>query len=123
MSDLQLSKRALLGAFALAAVSVPVVFGLAQGDRDLIPLVRINPEYPPAALAAKLEGEVNLQFTVTTTGTVKDIVVMDSTTPEFEGPAVTALSRWRYQPPAAERAGVRTIIRFQLAAESPAPPR
>lgn len=127
MSDLPMSKRLLLGTFALAAVLVPVAFGIAQGDRDLMPLVRINPEYPPAALAAKLEGEVTLQFTVTATGTVRDIVVIDSTAPEFEEPATHALSRWRYQPPResdqpVERPGVRTIIRFQLEPGSP-PPR
>jgi TonB family protein len=122
MSELRLSKRIALGAFALVAVSVPVVFGMAQGDRDLIPIVRIAPVYPPALLAAQVEGEVNLRFTVTATGTVKDIAVVHSTAPEFEEPAITALSRWRYQPPAeGERPGVLTMIRFQLNAPGAAP--
>jgi bla regulator protein blaR1 len=123
MSALPIQKQLLLATLALATVLLPVVFGAVSGrteaqsapsDPELRPLVRINPEYPPAALAAKLEGEVNLEFTITAAGTVRDIVVVSSTTPEFEEPAVTALSRWRYQPPPAERPGVRTIIRFQL---------
>jgi bla regulator protein blaR1 len=130
MSVLPIEKKLLLGTLALATVLVPVVFGAVSGrieaqstpsDRDLRPLVRINPEYPPAALAAKLEGEVNLEFTITATGTVRDIVVVDSTSAEFEQPAITALSRWRYQPPPADRLGVRTMIRFQLAAGGPPP--
>ncbi len=122
MSELHLSKKILLAACALAAVSTPIAFGVAQGDRDLTPLVRIAPNYPPALLAAQVEGEVNLQFTITATGTVRDIVVVDSSAPEFEEPAIVALSRWRYQPPAGgDRAGVRTIIRFRL--NGPADPQ
>ena len=44
----------------------------AGSDRDVIPLVRINPDYPPRALSRGLEGWVQVQFTITATGTVKD---------------------------------------------------
>jgi TonB family protein len=127
MSVLPIQKKVLLATLALATVLLPVVFGAVSGrteaqsapsDPDLRPLVRINPEYPPAALAAKLEGEVNLRFTITAAGTVTDVAVVSSTTPEFEEPAIAALSRWRYQALPSERPGVLTIIRFQLAPES-----
>lgn len=119
MSKLPIQKKVLLGAFALATLLTPIVFGMAQGDRAYVPLVRINPEYPPSALAARLEGEVNLQFTIAANGTVKDILVVESTAPDFEAPAMAALQRWRYQPVTeddrpVEVPGVRTIIRFAL---------
>jgi protein TonB len=120
MSKLPIEKRILLGTFALVTLLTPIVFGVAQGDRNLIPLVRIAPIYPPSALAAKLEGEVNLEFTIAANGTTKDIVVIESTAPEFEEPAITALQRWRYAPATAndgqpvEVPGVRTMIRFAL---------
>jgi TonB family protein len=130
MSVLPIEKKLLLGALALATVLVPVVFGTvggrieAQSNPGAQPqpqiLVRIAPLYPEAALAAKLEGEVNLQFTIAANGTTKDIFVVDSTAPEFEAPAITALSRWRYAPTttgdgeAVEVPGMRTIIRFAL---------
>ena len=44
----------------------------AGSDRDVIPLVRINPDYPPRALSRGLEGWVQVQFTITPTGTVAD---------------------------------------------------
>jgi TonB family protein len=121
MSQLPIQKKIVLGTFALVTLLTPIVFGVAQGDRNLIPIVRINPNYPPSALAAKLEGEVNLQFTIAANGTTKDIVVVESTAPEFEAPAITALQRWRYAPATTESGqpvevpGVRTIIRFDLA--------
>jgi TonB family protein len=130
MSVLPIEKKLLLGTLALATVLVPVVFGTVSGRTEAQAnpggqpqpqiLVRIAPRYPEAALAAQLEGEVNLQFTIAANGTTKDIVVVDSTAPEFEAPAITALSRWRYAPTtigdgeAVEVPGVRTIIRFAL---------
>ena len=131
MSVVPIRKRLLLAALALATVVAPIFIGAgssrpaaaqaqARSDRDVVPIVRINPEYPPSALAAQLEGEVNLQFTITATGTTKDIVVVESTTPEFEAPAIAALQKWRYVPASendqpVEVPGVRTIIRFELA--------
>jgi bla regulator protein BlaR1 len=131
MSVVPIRKKLLLAALALATVMAPIVIGAvgsrpaaaqaqARSDRDVVPIVRINPEYPPSALAAQLEGEVNLQFTITAAGTTKDIVVVESTTPEFEAPAIAALQKWRYMPATqndqpVEVPGVRTIIRFELA--------
>jgi periplasmic protein TonB len=92
----------------------------AGSDRDVIPLVRINPDYPPRALSRGLEGWVQVQFTITATGTVKDAVVVNAEPRNiFDDAALKAIARWRYNPKvesgvAVERVGVQTIIRFQL---------
>jgi periplasmic protein TonB len=92
----------------------------AGSDRDVIPLVRINPDYPPRALSRGLEGWVQVQFTITATGTVKDPVVVNAMPKSiFDDAALKAIARWRYNPKveggtAVERVGVQTIIRFQL---------
>jgi protein TonB len=92
----------------------------AGSDRDVIPLVRIAPDYPPRALSRGLEGWVQVQFTITPTGTVKDAVVVNAEPKNiFDDAALKAISRWRYNPRvdggvAVERVGVQTIIRFQL---------
>ena len=92
----------------------------AGSDRDVIPLVRINPDYPPRALSRGIEGWVKVQFTITPTGTVKDPVVVDAEPKQmFDDAALKAIARWRYNPRveggvAVERVGVQTIIRFQL---------
>jgi protein TonB len=92
----------------------------AGSDRDVIPLVRIAPDYPPRALSRGLEGWVKVQFTITPTGTVKDAKVVDAMPKEiFDDAALKSIARWRYNPRveggvAVERVGVQTIIRFQL---------
>ena len=92
----------------------------AGSDRDVIPLVRINPDYPPRALSRGLEGWVQVQFTITATGTVRDPVVVNAEPRNiFDDAALKAIARWRYNPKveggvAVERIGVQTIIRFQL---------
>jgi protein TonB len=92
----------------------------AGSDRDVIPLVRIAPDYPPRALSRGLEGWVKVQFTITLTGTVKDAIVVDADPKNiFDDAALKSIARWRYNPRveggvAIERVGVQTIIRFQL---------
>jgi protein TonB len=92
----------------------------AGSDRDVIPLVRINPDYPPRALSRGIEGWVQVQFTITETGTVKDPKVVDSSPKGmFDEAAIKAILRWRYNPRveggvAMQRVGVQTIIRFEL---------
>jgi protein TonB len=92
----------------------------AGSDRDVIPLVRIAPDYPPRAQTRGLEGWVQVQFTITPTGTVKDPKVVNAEPKGiFDDAALKAIARWRYNPRveggvAVERVGVQTIIRFQL---------
>jgi periplasmic protein TonB len=92
----------------------------AGSDRDVIPLVRVPPDYPPRALARGLEGWVQVRFTITPTGTVKDPTVVNSEPKQiFDDAALKAIARWRYNPRveggvAVERVGIETIIRFQL---------
>jgi len=88
-------------------------------DRDVMPLVRINPDYPPRALSRGIEGWVQIQFTITATGTVKDAVVVKSSSQMFEEAAIKAILRWRYNPKiengeGVERVGMQTILRFEL---------
>jgi protein TonB len=92
----------------------------AGSDRDVIPLVRINPDYPQGPLTRGVEGWVQLQFTITPVGTVKDAIVVDAD-PEgvFDAAALKAIVRWRYNPKvengaAVERVGVQTRIVFRL---------
>jgi bla regulator protein BlaR1 len=136
MRALSIYSKILLASFAACTFAGPVILGAAaQAGAEPRPLVRIQPEYPTEALAARREGEVHLEFTIAANGTTKDIVVVDSSSPEFEEPAVAALSKWRYSPtnvqcdgpvctPIAnavpeERRGVRTLLRWQLASVNP----
>jgi protein TonB len=95
--------------------------GILRGiDGDVTAIVQSKPEYPPSALRLGTEGWVRVQFSVTSIGTVRDAVVVESepgTT--FDEAALKAIARWRYNPrvengEAVERVGVQTIIRFTL---------
>jgi protein TonB len=94
--------------------------GVAGIDTDVIPRVRVNPDYPPQAITRNIEGWVQVRFTVSAIGTVRDAVVVASepgTT--FDDAALKAIARWRYNPrvengEAVERVGLQTIIRFEL---------
>jgi TonB family protein len=87
---------------------------------DLTPVKSVKPVYPKKANLSKIQGWVELDFTVTESGEVKDIAVHAASAPGvFEEAAISALSQWRYQPilrdaePTAQRARIR--IRFALA--------
>ncbi|HTQ98724.1 MAG TPA: energy transducer TonB [Candidatus Acidoferrum sp.] len=89
-------------------------------DRDVVPLVRINPEYPQRALNRGIEGWVTVQFTITETGSVADAVVVDASPKGmFDEAALKAIAKWRYNPKvedgvAVARKGIQTMLRFQL---------
>ncbi len=91
---------------------------LVETALAIAPLVRRPPDYPPEALKQRLGGDVQLKFDVTAAGFVENVSVVKSSDPQFEEPAVRALSTWRYLPRivAGKRVAVtdqRTIIRWQ----------
>jgi periplasmic protein TonB len=92
----------------------------AAADRDVVPLVRIEPDYPTRAAQRGIEGYAVVQFAITPAGTVKDAIVIDAE-PDgvFDSAAVAAVSRWKYNPKmeggvAVERRGIRVKLAFKL---------
>ncbi len=72
--------------------------GFGVGDGELIPIIVVAPVYPIRAARRNLEGSVVVEFTVTKAGNVKDVVVLESTDPLFEKPAVVATYKFKYKP-------------------------
>lgn len=67
--------------------------------REMLPQRLITPAYPEGALNQGLEGYVVVEFTVTETGVVEDIVIVESQPPGvFEREALTAAQRLRFEP-------------------------
>lgn len=65
----------------------------------MTPLVDIPPNYPRRALAAGIQGEVQLAFTITADGRVENLrVVSAEPAGVFEREARRAASRWRFAP-------------------------
>jgi protein TonB len=92
----------------------------AGSDRDIVPLVRVDPDYPTRAKQQGLEGWVELEFTITPVGTVTDARVIGSQPPlVFDNAALAAVRKWRYNPKtengvAIARAGVQVRLRFEI---------
>jgi protein TonB len=87
-------------------------------DRDMVPLVRIEPQYPPQAQTRRLEGWVHVRFTITGAGTVKNAKVVKSSDMIFESATIRAVEQWKYQPQMEGGKPVErqteTILRFEL---------
>ena len=72
---------------------------LAFSSSEPVPSVRVPPQYPTSAARRGVEGYVDLQFDVSTTGATDNIIVL-AANPQgvFEKAAVKAVARWKYTP-------------------------
>jgi protein TonB len=96
-----------------------LAFNAGLSDRDPLPLVRVEPEYPPQARQRRLEGWVQVRFTISTAGSVKDATVVKSSHAMFERNAVQAVNKWKYQPrleggQPTEAPGQQVVVRFRM---------
>lgn len=111
-----------LGVRPMAAVELepaPELAPLKPADADLLPIVKVAPQFPALAARRGLEGYVLIEYTVTRTGSVSDVVVVESSSEVFEQPALEAVSQFKYKPRVVDgRAvpvrGVRARMRFVL---------
>ena len=95
--------------------------GFAITDGEYLPIVKVAPVYPARALTRGLEGYVIVEFTVTRTGTVRDVLVIESTSQLFERAATEAALKFKYKPRVidgepVEVPGVRNKISFAIQA-------
>jgi protein TonB len=93
---------------------------IAASDTDVIPIVRVNPQYPLRASERGIEGWVEVQFTISKLGTVKDPRVINSHPSSiFDRSALKAIRKWKYNPKIEdgepmERPGVNVRLKFEL---------
>jgi TonB family protein len=75
----------------------------------------VQPSYPPKAEKTGVEGWVELDFTVTETGTVQDVAVDAAKPPGvFEAAATAALLQWRFKPLVRDAKTVATRARIRI---------
>jgi protein TonB len=89
----------------------------ATEESGLTPIIKVVPQYPEAARAQGIEGRVELNFTVSSSGAVESpTVTASSPAGVFDQAALAAVSRWRYAP-IAEDAPTRNaseVLVFEL---------
>ncbi|HKQ83266.1 MAG TPA: energy transducer TonB [Steroidobacteraceae bacterium] len=80
----------------------------------------VSPEYPDSARKKKIEGWVEVAFTVTPSGTVEDVQIRNASPADvFEEAAVRAIKQWRFEPVVrnGEKVSQRAMTRLRFAAE------
>lgn len=71
----------------------------ADTTQQAMPIYRVDPNYPLKAYKRRIEGYVELSFTIDEEGRTDDIEVTDANPKRiFEREALRALRRWKYQP-------------------------
>jgi len=96
------------------------VGGDASGYSDLIPLVRIAPQYPRQAARDGIEGTVVFEVTINPDGTVKKArPIKAQPRGVFEGAAMSAILKWKFKPKIVDGKPVETTgtqpIEFKMA--------
>ncbi len=114
----ELSVRPLV---AVELEATPAMLRMTPVDADLLPIIRVAPQFPRMAAARGIEGYVLIEYTVTRTGSVSDIVVIESSSELFERPALEAVEKFKYRPRIVDGSpvpvrGVRARMRFVLEA-------
>ena len=108
------------GADVTADLSLDGGLALESGDGEYLPIVRVAAVYPRRALQRGIEGFVDVEFTVTKQGSVRDPKVVQSS-PEgiFEQAALDATLKYKYKPrvvngEAMEVSGVEVRVTFEI---------
>ena len=102
------------------ALDLSINLDSAQSDMQATPQFRVDPTYPPEASRDRVEGWVKLGFTVSASGAVSDIKVLDSEPKRvFDRAARRALKKWKYKPKLdggkpVSQPGMVVVLNFKL---------
>lgn len=89
-------------------------------DGEMLPLVNVTPQYPTRAASRGIEGWCQVSFTVTATGGVENVVVVDAEPAGiFDTSSIRAAERFKFQPKVVDGQGVpvpnvQYVFRYQL---------
>ncbi len=87
-------------------------FEPGQLDQRPIPLYQARPFYPQSMKVAGITGEALVDFIVDPNGRVRNAVVARSTQREFEEPACSAVSKWKFKP--GRKGGRAVFVHMQV---------
>ncbi|MDO6748337.1 energy transducer TonB [Gilvimarinus sp. 1_MG-2023] len=108
-TDFETSAPVVSDVFSPYTVSPPDSVGtigpieIGQGD-DLLPRIKVAPNYPRAAASRGIEGEVVVSYIVTRSGATRDVQVVSavradgSPTTIFNRSAIAAAEKFKYKP-------------------------
>jgi protein TonB len=94
--------------------------GMATGDGEYLPIVKVAPMYPRRAQSRGITGYCIVEYTVTTSGAIRDPRPVDcQPSGVFEKESVKAAAKFKYKPrvvdgEAIEVAGVQNKFTYEL---------
>lgn len=97
--------------------------GISITDGEMLPLVNVTPQYPTRAASRGIEGWCQVSFTVTATGGVSDVIVVDAEPSGiFDSSSIRAAEKFKFQPKVVDGQGVpvpnvQYVFRYQLEGE------
>jgi len=104
-----------------ATVSVDIsTSGMASGDGEYLPIVKVAPIYPRRAQTRGITGYCIVEYTVTASGAIRDPEAVDcQPSGVFESASVKAALKFKYKPrvvdgEAIEVAGVQNKFTYEL---------
>ncbi len=87
----------------------------SQENSNFELITRVNPSYPSRALRQNISGWVELEFTITAGGDVRDVSVVDAEPRRiFDREAMRALEAWKFKPKIENGQPVATVARQRL---------
>ncbi|MDX1490022.1 MAG: TonB family protein [Pseudohongiellaceae bacterium] len=93
---------------------------LSITDGEMLPLVNVTPTYPTRAAQRGIQGWCQVEFTVTATGGVENVVVIDGEPAGvFDRSSIRAAEKFKFQPRVVDGEGVpvpgvQYVFRYQL---------
>lgn len=99
-----------------STAAAPTATAPAGGEtRDAVLVKSVPPQYPNAALRRRQEGWVQVEFTVTSSGSVANARVLDADPPRtFDRAALDAVQRWSFNPAMRNGAAVEATVRRRI---------
>lgn len=80
-------------------ISIDVGSGLAGGDGEYLPIVKVAPIYPRRAQSRGVEGYCIIEYVVTRSGAIRDPQAVDcQPSGYFESASVQAATKFKYKP-------------------------
>jgi periplasmic protein TonB len=105
------------GPMAIEKPAITSVFGVGG---QMVPFIRIAPQYPQAAATKGIEGYVDVMFDVTALGTTENIrIIAYVPSTVFNKSVIKAVQGWKYKPNVVDGTPVKTYdvrdrVRFAM---------
>jgi protein TonB len=109
-----LSLLTLIGLTSLPLTSLADDTIYTKVDENPVPVKTPPPRYPDSLKREGVSGVVAVTIVIDETGAVSSTTVAKSSHPDFERPAMEAVSKWKFKPAKKDGAAVKVKVTLPL---------